>query len=214
MSEGSDMRKLMVTTFVSLDGVMQAPGGPDEDRAGGFAHGGWLVPFMDQQALDLMTGLVDRGGALLLGRKTYDIFAASWPLAAADDPIGAKLNSMPKYVASRTLDAVSWRNSALLTGDVAEAVGELKRGEGDEVQVHGSGDLIQTLIRHDLVDEFHVLVFPVLLGTGKRLFAEGTIPARFKLVDTTATKTGVLVSTYARDGRVEYGAMGPETGNW
>ena len=208
------MRKLMVTTFMSLDGVVQGPGGGDEDRDGGFAHGGWVVPFMDTEAIDLMTGLVARAGALLIGRRTYDVFAATWPLAEADDPIGSKLNTMPKYVASRTLDTVSWQNSTLLTGDVAEAIGELKAGEGGEIQVHGSGDLIQTLIRHDLVDEFHLLVFPVLIGTGKRLFAGGTIPARLKLLDTTATKAGVLVSTYARDGRVEYGAMGPETGNW
>jgi dihydrofolate reductase len=208
------MRKLMVTTFMSLDGVVQAPGGGDEDREGGFAHGGWAVPFMDAHALDLMTVLVGRAGALLIGRKTYDIFAATWPLAEAGDPIGSKLNSMPKYVASRTLDAVSWQNSTLLTGDVAEAVAELKRGDGDEIQVHGSGDLIQTLIRHDLVDEFHLLVFPVLVGPGKRLFGDGTIGARLKLVDATAMKTGVVVSTYARDGQLEYGAMGPETGNW
>jgi dihydrofolate reductase len=208
------MRKLMVTAFMSLDGVVQAPGGGDEDREGGFAHGGWAVPFMDQQVIDLMTVLVGRAGGLLIGRRTYDIFAATWPLAEAGDPIGSKLNGMPKYVASRTLDAVSWQNSTLLTGDVAEAVAELKRGDGDEIQVHGSGDLIQTLIRHDLVDEFHLLVFPVLVGPGKRLFGDGTVAARLKLADTTAMKTGVVVSTYARDGGLEYGAMGPETGNW
>jgi len=208
------MRTLMVTTFVSLDGVMQGPGGPDEDREGGFEHGGWAVPHIDQQFMELMIERTGRAGALLLGRKTYEEFAATWPLAGADDPIGSKLNGMPKYVASRTLDAVSWQNSTLLTGDVAEAVAELKRGDGDEIQVHGSGDLIQTLIRHDLVDEFHLLVFPVVVGPGKRLFGDGTIAARLKLADTTAMKTGVVVSTYARDGGLEYGAMGPETGNW
>lgn len=208
------MRKLMVTTFVSVDGVMQAPGGSDEDREGGFEHGGWAVPHIDQEVIQLMTELTNRAGALLLGRKTYDIFAATWPLAEADDPIGAKMNSVRKYVASQTLDTVAWQNSTLLTGDVAEAVGELKQGEGDEIQVHGSGGLIQTLIRHDLVDEFHLLVFPVLIGSGKRLFADGTIPAGLKLMGTTTSRTGVLVSTYAREGKVEYGAMGPETGNW
>jgi dihydrofolate reductase len=208
------LRKLMVTTFVSLDGVMQGPGGSDEDRDGGFEHGGWSVPHFDQGLIQLMTELTSRAGALLLGRRTYDIFAASWPLAAADDPIGSKLNSVPKYVASRTLDTVSWQNSTLLTGDVADAVGKLKQGVGGEIQVHGSGALVQTLIEHDLVDEFHVLVFPVLLGSGKRLFAEGTIPAGLKLVSTTTSSTGVVTGTYARNGKVEYGAMGPETGNW
>ncbi|GAA2381073.1 dihydrofolate reductase family protein [Nonomuraea africana] len=207
------MRKLMVTTFVSLDGVMQAPGGADEDRDGGFEHGGWAVPHFDQRIEQLMTEVTGRAGALLLGRRTYDIFAASWPLAEADDPIGATMNSLPKYVASRTLDTVAWRNSTLLTGDVADAVRELKRGEGGEIQVHGSGKLIQTLVEHDLVDEFHLLVFPVLIGSGKRLFAEGTIPAGLRLVDTTTSSTGVVISTYARAGKLEYGAMGPETGN-
>jgi dihydrofolate reductase len=208
------MRKLMVTTFVSLDGVMQGPGGPDEDTDGGFEHGGWSVSHFDERLIGLMTEVSHRAGALLLGRKTYDIFAATWPLAEADDPIGSKLNSMPKYVASRTLETVSWQNSTLLTGDVAEAVGELKRGDGDEIQVHGSGGLVQTLFEHDLVDELHLLVFPVLLGSGKRLFGEGTIPAALKLVSSTVSATGVVISTYARDGKLEYGAMGPETGNW
>ncbi|MEV6865388.1 dihydrofolate reductase family protein [Streptosporangium subroseum] len=208
------MRKLMVTTFVSLDGVMQAPGGGDEDRDGGFEHGGWAAPHIDERFIQLMAALTGRADALLLGRRTYDIFAATWPLAEADDPIGAKMNGVRKYVASRTLDTVSWQNSTLLTGDVTEAVGRLKQGVGGEIQVHGSGELIQTLVGHDLVDEFHLLVFPVLIGSGKRLFAEGTVPSGLKLVGTTALSTGVLVSTYERDGKVEYGAMGPETGNW
>ncbi|MEV0698902.1 dihydrofolate reductase family protein [Saccharopolyspora sp. NPDC050389] len=208
------MRKLMVTEFLSLDGVMQAPGGGDEDRDGGFEHGGWSVPHFDEQLIRLMTELVGRAGALLLGRRTYDIFAASWPLAAADDPIGAKMNGLPKYVASRTLDSLSWRNSTLLTGDVVAAVDELKRGEGGEIQVHGSGGLIQTLLEHDLVDEFHLLVFPVLIGSGKRLFATGTVPAGLRLADTTTSSGGVLISTYVRDGKLGRGTMGPETGNW
>ncbi|HEY0449678.1 dihydrofolate reductase family protein [Actinophytocola sp.] len=208
------MRKLLVTTFVSLDGVMQGPGGPDEDRDGGFEHGGWAVPHFDEQLIKLMAELTGQAGALLLGRKTYDTFAAAWPLAEADDPIGAKLNSMPKFVASRTLSTVSWRNSTLLTGDVADAVGALKRGAGAEIQVHGSGELVQTLVAHDLVDEFHLLVFPVLVGSGKRLFGAGTVPAGLTLVDTWTSATGVVVSRYARAGAVQYGAMGPETGNW
>ena len=208
------MRKLMATTFMSLDGVMQAPGGSDEDRDGGFEHGGWAVPHFDQHLIQLMTDLTSRADSILIGRKTYDIFAATWPLAEPDDPIGTKMNSVRKYVASRTLDTVSWQNSTLLTGDIAQAVSELKQANGDEIQVHGSGELIQTLVAHDLVDEFHLLVFPVLIGSGKRLFAEGTIPSGLKLVDTIASSTGVLVSTYARDGKLEYGAMGPETANW
>lgn len=208
------MRKLMVTAFVTLDGVMQAPGGSDEDRDGGFEHGGWAVPHFDEGLIGLMATVVGRAGALLLGRRTYDIFAATWPLAGADDPIGSRMNSLPKYVASRTLDAVPWQNSTLLTGDVAEAIGDVKRSAGGEIQVHGSAGLIQTLVRHDLVDEFHLLVFPVLVGSGKRLFADGTIPAALKLVDTSTSSTGVVVSTYTRDGELKYGAMGPETGNW
>ena len=161
-----------------------------------------------------MTTLVRRADALLVGRRTYDIFAANWPLAEADVPIGSKMISVRKYVASRTLDTVSWQNSTLLTGDVAEAVARLKQEGDGEIQVHGSGDLIQTLIEHDLVDEFHVLVFPVLIGSGKRLFGKGTVPAGLRHVDTATSDSGVVISTYARAGKVEYGAMGPETGNW
>jgi dihydrofolate reductase len=193
---------------------MQAPGGSDEDRDGGFGHGGWAVPHIDEQIIQRMTELTNRADALLLGRRTYEIFAASWPLADTDDPIGAKLNSVPKYVVSQTLATATWQNSTLLAGDAVEAIRELKRGEGGEIQVHGSGLLIQTLLAHDLVDEFHLLVFPVLIGSGKRLFGPGTAPAGLRLVDSTTSSTGVLVGTYARAGEVEHGAMGPETGNW
>lgn len=208
------MRKLLVTTFVSLDGVMQAPGGADEDRDGGFEHGGWAVPYLDEELIGLMAKLTSRADGLLLGRKTYDIFAATWPLAGTDDPIGAKMNSVRKYVASRTLKTVSWENATLLSGDVADAVVKLKEGEGGEIQVHGSSGLVQTLVEHDLVDEFHLLVFPVLIGSGKRLFGAGTVPAGLKLLGTRASGSGVVLSTYAREGHLEYGAMGPETGNW
>lgn len=150
------MRKLVVGTFVSLDGIMQAPGAPDEDRDGGFEHGGWTVPLFDEQLGQVMAELVSRAGALLLGRRTYDIFAASWPLVSDDDPIAAQLNRIPKYVASRTLQSVEWNNSTLLTGDVAEQVADLKRQPGDEIQIAGSGDLIQTLMRHDLIDEYRL----------------------------------------------------------
>ena len=208
------MRKLVVQAFCTLDGVVQGPGGPDEDRDGGFAHGGWAVPHFDQPLLDRIADRTRAAGALLLGRRTYQEFAATWPLAAADDPIGAKLNGMPKYVASRTLDAVPWTNSTLLDGDVVEAVRSLKTGDGAEIQVHGSGTLVQALVEHGLVDEFHLVVFPVLLGSGKRLFGAGTVPAGLRLVDCWASATGVVATTYARDGKVGYGAMGPETGNW
>jgi dihydrofolate reductase len=208
------MRKLMVMSFVSLDGVVQAPGGPDEDREGGFEHGGWAVPYIDEQVLGLMEEMGSRAGALLLGRKTYEMFAATWPLAEAGDPIGDRMNGLPKYVASRTLDTVSWQNSTLLTGDVVEEAGRLKEGEGGEIQVHGSGGLVQTLIEHDLVDEFYLLVFPVLIGSGKRLFGAGTVPAGLTMTGTETTGTGLVVSTYTRTGKLEYGAMGPETGNW
>ncbi|GAB2775390.1 dihydrofolate reductase family protein [Amycolatopsis magusensis] len=207
------MGKLVVTAFTSLDGVMQGPGGPDEDRDGGFSHGGWVVPSMDERVIELMTGVSRRAGALLLGRRTYESFASTWPLAEADDPIGSKLNSMPKYVASRTLTSVGWQNSTLLDGDLDKAVRELKETEPGEIQVHGSAGLTQDLLRHDLVDEFHVLVFPVLLGVGKRLFGEGTIPAGLRLVGST-TMGGVVIVHYARAGGLAYGAMGPETGNW
>ncbi|QFU92164.1 dihydrofolate reductase family protein [Amycolatopsis sp. YIM 10] len=208
------MRKLVVIAFTSLDGVMQAPGGPDEDTEGGFAHGGWAAPLVDEPTIELMTGLTARAGALLLGRRTYEVFAASWPLTEADDPVGSLLNPMPKYVASRTLKSVEWQNSTLLTGDLPEAVRALKAGDGGEIQVHGSAGLVQTLLRHDLVDELHVLSFPVLLGSGKRLFGEGTVPAGLRLVGSATLRTGVLAGRYARDGEPVYGALGPETGNW
>jgi dihydrofolate reductase len=211
------MRKLTAMSFVSLDGVMQGPGGPEEDRTQAFDHGGWAVPHFDQDALDAILALTRRGGALLLGRRTYEIFAATWPLAEADDPFGAKLGGMPKYVASRTLDTVTWANATLLTGDLPEAVRELKRGDGDddtEIQVHGSPGLLQTLLAHDLVDEFVVFTFPVLIGSGTRLFGAGTAPGRLRLTDLTHFGGGIVVGTYVRDGKLEYGAMGPETGNW
>jgi dihydrofolate reductase len=208
------MRKLVVTAFVTLDGVVQAPGGPDEDRDGGFEHGGWAVPGIDGQVIEMMAELTGRAGALLLGRRTYDVFAATWPLAGDDDPIGARMNGLPKYVVSRSRRDPAWANSVQLDGEVTRAVAALKREPGGEVQVHGSGALVQALLAHDLVDELHLLVFPVLLGTGKRLFGEGTVPAGLRLVSATTTATGVVVSTYSRGGAVEYGALGPETGNW
>jgi dihydrofolate reductase len=201
------MRKLVVGTFLTVDGVMQAPGGPDEDREGGFEHGGWSVNYWDEVMGGLIVESTLEAGALLLGRKTYDIFAAHWPHVGDHDPIAAKLNSMPKYVASRTIDKVTWNNSTLIKGDVASAVAALKEQAGGEIQVTGSGDLIQTLIEHDLVDEYRLWVFPVVLGEGKRLFATGAVPAALKLVDTKTSSTGVAIHTYERAGAVQFGSF-------
>lgn len=208
------MRKLVVGTFVTLDGVMRAPGGPDEDREGGFRHGGWLVPYYDEQFVEIMTAWTKQAGGFLLGRKTYEMFAASWPTSTDPaDEVAAVLNTRPKYVASRTLDTVEWTNSRLLQGDVAEEVAKLKQQEGDEIQVHGSGNLLQTLLQHDLVDTLRIWQFPVVVGAGKRLFGEGTIPASFRLIDTAQTATGAVLHVYERAGGLTYGEVevGQET---
>ena len=208
------MRNLVVGTFVTLDGVMQAPGGPNEDRDGGFQHGGWLVPYFDEKFLGIMTEWTKRAGAFLLGRKTYEIFAESWPKSTDPaDENAAALNTRPKFVASKTLDRVDWNNSTLLKGDVAQAVAKLKAQEGGEIQVHGSGNLIQTLLKNDLVDAFRIWQFPVVLGTGKRLFGDGTIPRSFRLVDTQPNTTGAVLHVYERAGVLKYGEVevGQET---
>ena len=208
------MRKLVVGTFTTLDGVMQAPGGPDEDRDGGFRHGGWLVPYFDEKFVEIMTDWTKRAGTFLLGRKTYEIFAGSWPKSTDPaDEIATALNTRPKFVASRTLDTLAWNNSHLLKGDVAEEVAKLKAQEGGEIQVHGSSNLIQTLLKHDLVDTLRIWQFPVVLGTGKRLFGEGTIPRSFRLVDTQLNTTGAILHVYERAGGLKYGKVevGQET---
>jgi dihydrofolate reductase len=202
------MRKLVVGTFVTLDGVMQAPGGPDEDRDGGFQHGGWLVPYFDGKFGEIMTEWTKRAGAFLLGRKTYEIFAASWPKSTDPaDEIAVALNNRPKFVASRTLAKVTWNNSRILTGDVAEEVANLKTQEGGEIQVHGSGNLLQTLLKHDLIDTLRIWQFPVVLGTGKHLFGEGTIPRSFRLIDTQLNTTGAVLHIYERAGDLKYGEV-------
>ena len=208
------MRKLVVGTFTTLDGVMQAPGGPDEDRDGGFRHGGWLVPYFDEKFVEIMTDWTKRAGAFLLGRKTYEIFAGSWPKSSDPaDEIATALNTRPKFVASRTLDTLAWNNSHLLKGDVAEEVEKLKAQEGGEIQVHGSSNLIQALLKHDLVDTLRIWQFPVVLGTGKRLFGEGTIPRSFRLVDTQMNTTDAVLHVYERAGGLKYGEVevGQET---
>jgi dihydrofolate reductase len=197
------MRILAVNTFVSLDGVMQGPGGPDEDPTGGFALGGWAVKYFDD---DMMERIARSGPyELLLGRGTYEIFAAHWPYD--EGPIADHLNGTRKHVASTTLDRVEWNNSTLITGDVAAYVVDLKRHDGPEIQVHGSPGLIQTLLERDLVDEFRTWIFPVVVGTGKRLFGDGTMPAALTLVDSAVSTTGVTINTYRRAGDVEAGLM-------
>jgi dihydrofolate reductase len=203
------MRKLIVNTFLTVDGVMQAPGGPEEDPTEGFPHGGWSVKYWDDLMGQRMGEFMGKPFDLLLGRKTYEIFAAYWPYVT-DNPAADALNSARKFVASRTLDTVDWSNSTLIEGDVAEAVAKLKEQSGPEIQVHGSGNLIQTLLEHDLVDEFGLWIFPVVLGSGKRLFADGAVPAGLKLVDSQTSTTGVLIASYERAGEVEYGSFAME----
>ena len=202
------MRKLVVNTFVSLDGVMQAPGGPEEDPTGGFDQGGWSVNFWDDRMNESMGEFMGKPFDLVLGRKTYQIFAAHWP--HTDEPGAAELNRATKYVASRTLDTMEWENSRLLEGDVGEAVARLKEEDGPELQLHGSSDLIQTLLQHGLIDQFRVWIFPVVLGTGKRLFGEGAPPASLKLVDSQVSSTGVVMATYEPGGELQRGSFALE----
>ena len=201
------MGRLVANSFVTLDGVIQGPGGSDEDREDGFEHGGWQFPFMDEESGAVILGWIERMDALLLGRKTYDIWVGYWPKAPADDPIGAKLNAVPKYVASRTLDHVDWDQARLIEGDLATAVRAIK-DQHDEVHVWGSADLLRSLLREGLVDRFATIVYPVVLGTGKRLFSEGTDATRFKLIESRPFKGGGVLMTYEHDGKPEYGTMG------
>ena len=203
------MRPLVVNTFVTLDGVMQAPGGPEEDPTGGFDHGGWSAGYWDDAMGERMGEVMGKPFDLLLGRKTYEIFAAHWP-HVPDQPGAEQLNGARKYVASRTLDTVEWANSTLLEGDVAEAVARLKQADGPEIQVHGSSDLIQTLLEHDLVDELRLMIFPVLLGSGKRIFGDGTVPAGLTLADSATSSTGVVMARYKREGDIRYGSFALE----
>jgi dihydrofolate reductase len=199
------MRKLKVTTFLTLDGVMQAPGGPEEDAAGGFSQGGWSFGYWDDIVDKEMAEFMGRPFELLIGRKTYEIFNAFWPHST--DPGADVLNSARKHVASRTLKSVDWKNSTLIKGDVAKYVTDLRRSDGPEIQVHGSGDLIQTLLKNDLVDEFHLMTFPVVIGSGKRLFADGTVPAGLKVTNAKTSGSGVVIATYERAGAIKYGSF-------
>lgn len=200
------MRKLIVSSYLTLDGVVQAPGGPGEDDSGGFAHGGWSVNYWDELMGQVMTEAMSAPFDLVLGRKTYDIFAAYWPHAS--DEQGAKpLNDATKYVASRSHPTLKWSRSVLIEGDAAEGIAALKKEEGPGLQVHGSGNLIQTLLRHDLVDLYRLWVFPLVIGSGKRLFSDGTIPSGLKLVDSKVSTTGVVIGTYEPAGEIVTGSF-------
>jgi dihydrofolate reductase len=206
------MRKLIVLSFISLDGVMQAPGGPEEDPTGGFKHGGWVAGYFDDFLGKVMEKQISKPFDLLFGRKTYEIFAAHWPyLNGSKDPFAASINNAKKYVASKTLTKLNWSNSELVKGDVGNEVKKLKDQDGPEIQVHGSGNLIQTLLKHNLVDELWLKIFPVTLGKGKRLFAEGTIPNGFKLLEGRISPSGVIIASYERAGEVKTGSFGVET---
>jgi len=203
------MRKLIVSTFLTLDGVMQAPGGPEEDDSGGFAHGGWSVNYWDEMMGQVMGEAMSTPFDLLLGRKTYDIFAAYWP-HATDQAAAKPLNEATKYVASRSRPALEWSHSVLIEADAAEGIVALKNEDGPELQVHGSGNLIQTLLRHNLVEQYRLWVFPLVIGSGKRLFSEGTIPSGLKLVNSVVSTTGVVIGTYEPAGEIVTGSFALE----
>jgi dihydrofolate reductase len=201
------MRRLIVSTFVSLDGVMQAPGGPEEDPTGGFALGGWTFNYWDE-AMDISaSGFDARDRELLLGRRTYEIFEAYWPYQPEDDPVARTLNAAKKHVVSRTLKTPQWNNSTLLQGDVATAVIALKAQPGPDLQIIGSGNLIQTLHAASLIDEYNVWTFPVVLGRGKRLFGESAKPCALRLVRSRVSTTGVVMSSYVPAGNVRPGSF-------
>jgi len=199
------MRTLIVLSFITLDGVMQAPGGPEEDASGGFKFGGWSVPYFDDFLGKTMSAQMDRPFDLLLGRKTYEIFASYWPQVT--DETGRGINEATKYVVSHRPVDTDWKTTVLIDGDAVAKIKQLKAGDGPELQVHGSGNLIQTLLKHDLVDELWLKTFPVVLGTGKRLFADGTMPAGLSVVESSVSPSGVVVASYARAGGVKTGSF-------
>lgn len=199
------MRKIITVNFITLDGVIQAPGGPQEDTSGGFKWGGWTVPLGDDIMHQKILAVVDQPFDLLLGRRTYDIFAAHWP--HYDDVIGKKFNKAEKYVVSHNTIPLPWQHSTLITGDVAEALQALKNTDGPNLLVFGSSQLIQTLLAHQLVDIVHMWLFPVTIGSGKRQFADGTLPGSWKLTDATPTSTGVILTTYEPAGALQTRAV-------
>ncbi|WP_418959900.1 dihydrofolate reductase family protein [Streptomyces tritici] len=200
------MATLSLTQFLSLDGVVQAPGGPDEDTRSGFEQGGWSVPFGDEDFIGYVTEIFERPTAFLLGRRTYEIFAGYWPdHETPGDPISTKLNALPKYVASTTLTEADWSGASVIQGDVIKEVAALKERTDGEIQMHGSAGLAKSLMRHDLIDRMHLLYFPVVLGEGIRLFADGARPTAFRLTDSRTTGSGVAMLTYELTGRPAYG---------
>jgi dihydrofolate reductase len=200
------MRKIVVLSMISLDGVMQAPGGPDEDTSGGFKYGGWTAPFANESFGQVINEELSVPFALLLGRKTYDIFASYWPLHTG--PIADPFNNATKYVVSDGATDLPWKESVLINTDVVAKLKALKEEDGPMLQVHGSGVLIQTLLKNDLIDELRLRIIPVTIGSGKRLFAEGTMPASFELLDTNALPSGVIMATYKRAGELKTGSIG------
>lgn len=198
------MRKIVVLSFLSLDGVIQAPGGPEEDTSGGFKYGGWAFPYFDEFSGNIMADQMKGRADLLLGRKTYEIFASYWPQHADDWP---GINAVTKYVVSHESLHLTWENSVQLTGDVVARIREMKAEDGADIQVHGSGNLIQTLLSNDLVDEFWLKIFPITLGLGKRLFGTGTMPAAFKLLRSQVAPSGVIFANYKREGAVQTGSF-------
>jgi dihydrofolate reductase len=204
------MRKLVVTTFVTLDGVMQAPGGAGEDPSGGFGYEGWLPPLFDEAVGEQVSTWFSGAEDFLLGRTTYEIFYASWPKMISDDPVSQGLNFKPKHVASRTLTSLEWETAELLGDDVPGAIRALKEADGGELQVHGSAGLIQTLLAEDLIDELRLMVFPVVLGQGKRLFGDGAVPRSWRCTGSSTSPSGVVMASYERGGEVEIGYAGPE----
>ncbi|MDX1439488.1 MAG: dihydrofolate reductase family protein [Rubricoccaceae bacterium] len=201
------MRKLIASTFASLDGVMQAPGGPEEDPTGGFALGGWMFHYGDDDMDMSAAGFDGTDRELVLGRRSYEIFEAYWPYQPDDHPIAKTFNATKKYVASRTLSTLGWNNSILLDGDVVSALNDLKAQPGPDLQIIGSGNLIQTLQAASLIDEYNVWTFPVVLGRGKRLFTDATRPSALRLVRSQVSKTGVVMSTYVPDGDIQPGSF-------
>ena len=207
------MGTLTIATFMTLDGVMQAPGGPDEDRDGGFEHGGWSFPYFSDDMGDVISGAFAKADCFLLGRRTYEIFAASWPnYPDQDDPVASKLNTLPKYVVSTTLEKAAWEPTTILRADVPAEVAKLKQEYQGEIQVHGSARLAQTLHLHGLIDEYRVFVEPVVLGTGKRLFEPGATPTALRLVESRPLGKGAVLAIYRPAGMPTYGEFQMEEG--
>jgi len=199
------MRKLVVLSFISLDGVIQAPGGPEEDTSNGFKYGGWVFPYFDEYSGRIMGEQMSHNADLLLGRKTYEIFASYWP---HHEDAWPGINDVKKYVASNTLTRTDWKNSVILNHNVEDQIRKIKQEEGPDLQVHGSADFIQTLLKSDLVDELWLKIFPLTLGNGKRLFENGAIAANFALIDSNVTPSGVIFASYKRNGEVKTGSFG------